>query len=481
MKPGRIIITVWILLTGALLQGFGQDSAATNQKLSLRQCVELAWANNIPLKESDLQVEAAKGNLQQARAELLPDLNGNWSYNWNQGRSIDPFTNGYIDQKFSSSGAGLNSSLLLSQGMRLQNTIRQATYAYQASKMESQQQKDKLTLNVILYYLTVLNNEDVLRLSKEQAIVTQGQVDRNTILFNEGTIGSYVLSDFKGQLAGEQMAIVNNSIALETAKLNLCQAMNIPYDRNIKLERLDEVSLLEIYPNNSNQVYAAAIQNLAQVKAVDLRMKSAQKGVAAARGQYFPQLSLNGALSTNYSSIASRLLPTGLQEISTGDYVYAGSVKNPVLREEQIYDAQKISYGSQFKGNVGTYLGLYLNVPLFNNLRVRNSVIQAKVLEKTAAYEAQNTRLLLKQSIEQAYQDMESAYQRYKIAQDQVNQYAESFRSAEIRFNEGTIVTTDYLFAKNNLDRARLNLSQTRYEYIFRTKILDFYQAKQLW
>ena len=123
-------------------------------------------------------------------------------------------------------------------------------------------------------------------------------------------------------------------------------------------------------------------------------------------------------------------------------------------------------------------MGLSLSIPIFNNLQVTTNVKKAKLSAKNAEYEAENTKLILKQSIEKAYQDMTSAYERYKVLQEQVIQYKESFRSAEIRFNMGTIVSTEYLLTKNNYDRAKLNLTQTWYEYIFRTRILDFYQGR---
>lgn len=130
------------------------------------------------------------------------------------------------------------------------------------------------------------------------------------------------------------------------------------------------------------------------------------------------------------------------------------------------------------KNNLGSYAGLSLSIPLFNNLRVTTNVKKARLNAKFAAYEADQTRVVLKQTIEKAHQDMTSAYEKYKALLEQVNQYKESFRSAEIRFNMGTIVSTEYLITKNNYDRARLNLTQTWYEYIFRTQILDFYQGK---
>ncbi|HRQ18608.1 MAG TPA: TolC family protein [Agriterribacter sp.] len=466
------------LMQGIIACIISISSYAQNGSFSLQQCVEIALNNNIPVKQNELLLQSARADWQKAKANLLPDVNGNWGYGWNQGRAIDPFTNSYIDQRFSSSGAGLSAGLTLFGGLQLQNLIRQTGYAYHASEMEWQQSKDRLTLDVLLAYLTVLNNEDTWRIMSEQAEVTRRQVERLTVMVKEGAVGSYLLSDMKGQLSGDELAAINNYNALQTAKLDLSQLMNIPYNKDMQVERLTEADLLEMYPTNAAEIYTASLQNLAQVKAVDLRVKSMAKGVQAAKGGYYPYLRLNGNLNTNYSSVSSMSVPTTLAEINTGQYVMVDNIKNPVLAQQQNYTSQKISYNNQFKNNLGTYVGLSLNIPIFNNLQVSTNVKKAKLSEKNAVYEAENTKLILKQSIEKAYQDMASAYERYKVLQEQVAQYKESFRSAEIRFNLGTIVSTEYLLTKNNYDRAKLNLTQTWYEYIFRTRILDFYQGK---
>lgn len=472
---------VWCLLMSVItIKGWAQTDSTRGDGglLSLKQCVETALSNNIPVKQQGLLTESAKADFQKAKANLLPNLNANWGYGINQGRAIDPFTNSYIDQRFNSANIGANAGLILFSGLQLQNLIRQTGYAYHASEMEWQQSKDKLTLDVILAYLTVLNNEDTWRIMSEQAEVTRKQVERTTVLVTTGAKGSYILSDLKGQLASDELSIITNYNALQTAKLNLAQLMNIPYDKNMKLERLSEAELLEIYPVSAQQVYDASLQKLALVKAVDLRVQSANKAIGVAKGNYFPTLSANGNLGSNYSSVSNSLTPTTVTEVATGDYVTINSIKNPVFTSQQNYDPRKISYNTQMKNNLGTYFGLSLSVPIFNNLQVTTNVKKAKLNAKYALYEADNTKLVLKQSIEKAHQDMESAYERYKVLQDQVMQYKESFRSAEIRFNLGTIVSTEYLLTKNYYDRARLNLTQTWYEYIFRTRILDFYQGK---
>lgn len=475
MRKIAQVAGAWLLTCTVSASGYAQHK---NGAFTVRQCVETALSNNIPVKQNELLVQSARADWQKSKAGLLPDLNGNWNYGGNQGRAIDPFTNDYIDQRFSSSGAGLSAGITLFGGLQLQNLIRQTGYAYHASEMEWQQSKDRLTLEVLLAYLTVLNNEDTWKMMSGQAEVTRKQVERLTVLVSEGATGSYMLSDMKGQLSGDELATINNYNALQTAKLNLCQLMNIPYNKDMQLERLPETELMEMYAGTPAEIYAVSLRNLAQVKAGDLRIKSMAKSVQVAKGGYYPYLRLNGNLNTNYSSVSSLSVPASITEINTGQYVMINNIKNPVLAQQQNYTEQKISYNNQFRNNLGSYVGLSLSIPIFNNLQVNTNIKKAKLSEKNAIYEAEHTKLVLKQSIEQAYQDMVSAYERYKVLQEQVIQYKESFRSAEIRFNLGTIVSTEYLLTKNNFDRAKLNLSQTRYEYIFRTRILDFYQGR---
>lgn len=471
MKKSGIGIIAAVVLSLAVVTSLAQTT------YSLKYCVETALANNIPVKQAGLQSELERANWNRAKADLLPNLNGGWDYGWNQGRSINPFTNAYISQQFSGSGAGLSSGIVLFNGLQLQNVIRQTGYAYRASELEWQQSRDKLTLDVILAYLTVLNNEDIWAVMKERREVTHEQVKRLVIMFEKGATASYMLTDMKGALAADDIALVNNYNALQTAKLDLAQLMNIPFDKDMKLERLQEAELLELYPAAPAEVYAKSLENLALVKAADLRVKSAEKGVQAARGAFFPTLSFQASVGTNFSSVSATQTPTTIVEEPTGDYVTIGGVKNPVFRENQNYVSHKIPYGTQFRNNVGTYYGFRVGVPIFNNLQIHTNVKRAKLLAKNTAYEADYTKLILRQNIEKAHQDMLASYERYKVLQQQVTDYKESFRSAEIRFNLGAIIATEYLLTKNNYDRALINQKQAWYEYIFRTRILDFYQG----
>jgi outer membrane protein len=233
----------------------------------------------------------------------------------------------------------------------------------------------------------------------------------------------------------------------------------------------------EAYPATTDMIYAKAKQ-LPAVKASELRVESAKKAVKVEKGAFFPRIGLYGNLFSNYSSAAELRTVTGMTDVTTDNYVLVNNNKSLVISPQQQFSSESISYGNQMKNNVGSGFGFAASIPLFNNLRTKYRVDQSKVLLKNAELDMAQVDLTLRQNIEQAYANMESSFNRYKAYEVQYTEYQESFRANEIRFNAGAINSFEYLTAKNNLDRARLNLTQVRYEYIFRTKILDYYQGK---
>ena len=195
----------------------------------------------------------------------------------NQGRSIDPFTNGYIDQRVNYANYGLSSGLTVFNGLTLQNSIRQTSLAYEASKMDVQQQRDNLTLNIILAYLQVLSNEDLLTQAMSQADVSRQQVSMLEKKNKQGAIPPSQLSNLQGELAGNELSVVNGQNQLATSKLSLFQLMNISYDSSIKFERMPVDAFNVQYDATAADIYQTALENLAIVKAASwtrARMKS---------------------------------------------------------------------------------------------------------------------------------------------------------------------------------------------------------------
>ena len=428
------------------LCGFAQDTA-----LTLKQSVEIAIANNATVKQSEFQVDIAGVNLNQAKGNLIPQLNGTINHNLNSGRSINTANNTYINSSLTTANYNLSSNVTLFNGFLLLNSLKSNQYAYQASKMDWQQSKDKLMLDVILAYLQMLTNTDLLEQARRQADVTSQQVSRLETMNKEGAIKPSDLSDLKGQYANDQLAFVNAQNALDQARYTLVQLMNVPYNKNIKAERIGVDQFDMNYGSSPDSIYQVAMQQLAIVKAVDLRSKSFEKSVKAAKGNLYPSLGLGASIGTNYSSLAT------------------DAANN------------KLSYDNQLKNNYGTSVGAGINIPILNNFLYRNRVALAKIDYKNAEFTAQTTRIQLKQNVEKDYFNMTASLDRYKTLIEQVDAYTESFHAADIRFTEGVGTTVDYIIAKNNLDRAKTNLIVARYEYLLRIKILDYYQQRPLW
>lgn len=450
-------------------------------KLTLQQAIEMGIANNIDVNQSDLLSQKADIALKQSKANMLPNLNVSADHGINQGRSIDPYTNGYINQKVDYASYGASSNVLLFNGFSLQNNIKANSLGYQASKMELQQAKDNLTINIILAYLNVLSAEDILENSRNQQGVTSKQVDRLNILNQSGAIPPSQYYDLKGQYADDEIAVADNEAAVATAKLDLAQLLKIPYDKNMDVEKLP-VDVFNVgYVAQPDKIYDTALQQFAQIKAVHFRTESAQKNIRYMQGQLYPTLSLSGNVNTNYSSAATQSIFLNTTDVPSSDYVVVNGSQVPVITKQNNYNNQKITYGSQLNNNLFTTVNLGLSIPIFNRSQVRNQVKLAKINLKNSELVEQNTRTVLQQSIERAYVNLTNTSDKYKILLDQVESFTASYNAAEARFGAGAITSVDYLIAKNNLDKTKTNLIVSKYDYVLRSKILDYYQGKALW
>ncbi|TFF39215.1 TolC family protein [Mucilaginibacter psychrotolerans] len=438
----------YLLFSLSLLIPALAHSQVADTTLTLQQCIDIAIKNNLDVKKSELALATAQVNSNQAKEFMLPTISGQVDHSINNGRGIDPSTNTYVKQSFKSGNYSLSGDLTVFSGLQNLNNIKQTSLAYQAGKMDLQQAKDQITINVITAYLLVLNNTELFNQVKNQLDVSKKQVERLEILEKEGANKlPSDLYDLKGTFGDNQLNVVTTNATLKTSKLNLLQILNIPYRENISLQPINADDLAKQTTNSADQVYDIALNQLAYIKAAILRRQSAEKGVSVAKGSLFPTVSLYSGISTNYSSAAQ-------------------------------LNGQTIGYYDQFKNNYGTQFGVSLRMPILNYMQNRNKVALAKIQLQNNIYVEQTTKVQLKQNVEQAYLNMTSAYDKYNVLTDQVKAYTESFRTAEIRFNAGVLTSVDFVVAKNNLDRAKINLINARYEVYIYNKILDYYQGK---
>ncbi|MDB5229878.1 MAG: TolC family protein [Chitinophagaceae bacterium] len=456
------------------------SAQSDSMNFTLQKCIETAIRNNLTIKQTEWQMRTGKVTMDEAKANLLPYVSGNISHGMNRGRNIDPFTNSYVNQQITFANYGLNGSMILWNAGSNRNALTASREAYEAGRMDVQQAKENITINVILAYLQVVNNEEQLLQATRQTDVTRQQLKRLDILNNGGAIAPATYYDMKGQLASDEINELNIRGALESSKLVLAELMNVPYSSSIQLAPVEINSLPEKAEEHLQQVYDAASKQLAVIKAADLRIASAQAGYRSALGQRLPSLYVSTGLGTNYSSAASTAQLVSSTDVPTSDYVTVNGNKLPVFTTQRTYNDSKINYINQFTNNFNSSLSVGIRVPILNGGQARGRIELSKIDIERANFQALTTRNQLQQQIEQAILNKSLAYDKLAKLTQQVNDFTASFKAAEIRFSAGVGSIVEYVIAKNNLDRANSNLIAARYEYLVRNKIMDYYLGRPL-
>lgn len=481
-----------LMLTAELSAVYAQNTSAVvspganavaSSRVNLQQCIEIAQQNNIQIRQGRLTVANTDLQMRQSQLNRLPTAVFQGNQSVNGGYSINPQSNQFVQQTINSSSFQFNTSVTLYNGGVLNSTAKQNNLALQASQQELNATQNNVGLTVAQNYLNVLTGTEQLAIAQRQAEVTRAQLDRTQRLVNAGSAPEATLFELRATLASNEVDVVNAQNTLDLAKVALLQAMNVPINQEFEVEPINVPDPgLDPYTASVQQLYDAASTNLPEVKGADLRVKSANLGVQVAKGGLYPTLSLNAGLSTVYSSAASTPVPNGQTTTQVIGYVTdpTTGAQIPVSSPVPGYDRAGISYGTQLRNNFSQSASLFLRVPIFQGNLSRNRITTAKIQQQNAELNALNTRLVLRQQIETAYTNMKAGANRFRATQVQVASLERAFQVAESRLNAGAINATDYSIAKTNLDRARASLVQAKYDYVFRTKILDYYQSKPL-
>ena len=420
---------------------------------SLQQCIDYALENNIQVKQQQLSVNYQENLLNQSKSDRLPNFNGQVGNNYNFGRSLT-FQNTYENTNSISVSGGLGTDVTLWNGFTLQNAIKQRELDLKASIQDMQKGKDDLMLTIAALYLEILFAEELSLIDENQMEVTRQQINRTSKLVDAGSLARGALLEIEAQLAREELQFVNSQNRTQLAYLNLYQLLELPMAKSFRIERPVLPDLHTSTMNfNSLEIFKNAVQTRPEILASQLRVESAHSLHDQARGARLPRLSFGANYYNNYND----------------NYIEAVD-NNPL-------DRRVIPVFKQLKNNQRYGFGLTLNVPIFNRFQVQTNISNAQIQIMDYEYRLQNTRNTLQKDIEQAYTNALAALKRYVSSEKAVSANHEAFRYAEEKYNVGMVTTVEYNQIKNNLTAAQSQLLQARYEYIFRTKILDFYNG----
>lgn len=478
-----------LLITCLTFQSKAQNAvqASGNEtKISLQEAVSIAQKNNISVKQSENQVLLNSLQLQQSRFNKLPNAVGNINEFFNFGRSLDPFTNTNIDQNINYNQLSMQGNIIIYNGYQLKNTIAQNDILLKATQLDLQAMKENIALQVALAYLNIMNAEDQLAISQTQTGITRLQIDRTDKLVRAGSLPQSNLFDIKAQLALEESTVINNQSILDIAELTLLQLLN---DKNVTNVKVDRVSV----PTPSTAGYEASIEKIIDiaessqpvVKAAELRIKGADKSIEIARAGFLPIISGSIGVGANQSNAQKDLILRDITDTrDLGTVKFQGQdiplIVTSTNRGVPMRTDVTTNYFTQLGNTFNYNFGVNANIPIFSRYANRTNVTRAKIQKENANLNAQQARLTLRQNIETAYTNLTNAAKRYDAFLVQVSALEESFRAAESRFNAGAIDFVSYSLQKTNLDKAKGNLVAAKYDFIFRTKILDFYQNKPL-
>jgi outer membrane protein len=483
MKFKKLLLSI-ILIYGA--NSFAQTKVTGSevaQKYSLRACIDYAISNNVSLKQSQMAVESGIVQLSQSKVAKLPTVNGQFNLNGNAGRNVDPFTNGIVTNTIGTNNMGIGVSMPLFDGGRNKNTLERSQLNLEAAQMDVATQKNNVSLQVSVAYLNVLSAEDLIDVAQRQLDVTRLQYERTQKLVNAGSLPETNLFDLDAQTANDELSLINAQNSLESAILTLKQAMNAPVEMNIQVARIEipDPNIVN-YGENANAIYNTAMGYMPEIKAGEIRLKAADRNIAIAKSLGLPTISANTSWGTAFSSVAKTLTETGTtsNQIPVSATFEGQTVPFVINFPQTTYASDGIPYFKQLGNNQNLNVGISARIPIFNGYNQKYQSQAAKIQKMQVDLQNQGTKLQIKQNIDQAYITMLNAQKRYSATLAQTNALERSFKAAESRYNAGASNFVDYNLAKTNLDRAKSNLIVAKYDYIFRIKILDFYQNKPI-
>lgn len=484
-KPPLLLFLFFIILVNQALAQT-EVSDLQGKKWTLRECVDYALAHNLQVKRSELNLESSEIDKTQSKMNMLPNANGSVSYGYNWGRGLDPVTNQFVSsQRNNFSSLGLNGSVTVFSWFRIQNSIRQYTNAYDASEQDLLKAKNDVTLNVITLFINIIFNKELVENARLQMVSSREQLEMTRKQVQAGSLPKVEELNLEAQVATNELNLINQENSLTFSLLQLKQAMQIPasVEFDVVIPEIEPEDL--VLDQTRDEIFDIAKGTMPEIKSSQFMIESSYYAVKAARSNLYPRLSLNGSINTNYSKNSeTRFVSDGGFGLSNDPIGFANDGINPAtpvyaIRPTGTYQ-DIYGFNDQVNDNLYKSVNLSLIIPIFNNHSARANLRRSMIANEQAKIGARETENVLRQSIETAYNDAVAASKTYSSSLRQVHAREEAFRMTKQRYDVGASNYVEWQVAENNLFQARTDLSRAKYNFIFRKKLLDFYQGKSI-
>lgn len=416
----------------------------STQVWTLQDCIDYALANNITIKNAEINKNIAAVDYQKSKSSRLPDLFGSASQNFSRGNSIDPITSNYVTDQIHSTNVGLNSSVTLFQGNQISNQIKQNKLILEQSVFEEEVEQNNIVLSLLETYLQTLYSKESILIAENNLSASEKEELRAKARLDAGSIALKDYTEAQSQVATNKYQVIAAKNDYQQYIIQLKQLLEIPLTEDLEIVAVsDNESSLHIELEKT-ELYDKALNYLPEVKASSLDIATSEKDLAIAKGAYLPTLSLLGSIGSGYTSINNS------------------------------------TFSDQFDVNFNQRIGLSLSIPIFN----RN---QTKAAVKTASYNIEKAEIQ-KQTVEkEVIKKVETAYQNALSAQEQVLASAasktaaeQSYILAQKKYELGDLSTTDLVISQNTFTNAQQNYLQAKYLNILYHQLLQFYQGNDI-
>lgn len=421
--------------------------AMAQKQWNLKQCIEYAIEHNLTIKQQEAAKDESAVDLNTAKWSRLPDLNGSASHSFNFGRSLQ-MDNTYQQLNTQNTGLNLSTSIPLFTGMQIPNQIALSKLNLKAAVEDLNKAKEDISIQVTFAYLQVLFNEELAKVAHEQVALSEEMLKQKTAFFKVGKASEAELYEAKSRAAQDQLSAVQADNEYRLALLDLSQLLELPTPESFGIvsPSIDEDKDFSILTSPAD-IYSEALLIKPSIKAAQYRVEGAQKSIRIAQSGYYPQLSLGAGIATSYYNVSGR---------------------------------ENGNFGSQLRDNFSQYIGLSLNIPIFNRFSTRNQVRKARIQQTTLNWQLEDAKKALYKEIQQAYYNAVNAESKFESSRTADEAAKASFNLMKEKYANGKATSTEFNEARTNWLKAVSDRIQAKYDYLFRTKILDFYKGVPL-
>ena len=432
---------------------FGLITQAQSKKWTLEECVKYALENNISIKQSELDTQTATIDKKSALGNFLPSINATTNHSWNIGLNQDITTGLLRNQTTQFTSTGMNVGIDIYKGLQNQNNLRKANLALIASKYQLVKMQEDIALNVANAFLQVLFNKENLKVQQEQLAINEKQLTRSTELVNAGAIPRGDVLDIKANLALNRQNVVAAENALLISKLSLAQLLQLKDFENFDL--IDAISVnneVAILSQSPSAIIEKAKESRTDLKIAQTNLEIAQKNLAIAKGAFQPTIQ-------GFYGFNTRISYADVATISGNSIVTKPA--NP--------------FWTQFNDNKGQSFGAQLSIPIFNGFSARNNVERSKVNLEKSKFALEQQNLDLQRTIYAAFTDAKGSLNANESAISTLEARQEAYNYAKEKYAVGIMNSFDYNQAQTLLVNAQSEVLRTKYDSIFKIKILEFY------